>query len=186
MHPEQSRTTATAAARTASRQDSRALLARRRAAMPVIAASRVSLDVVRRRWPVRGGWMFAWLRFIRPVVFVMLWLLLVRYVWKHFFGLPDELPLWQLIALYAVAVGVIVLVMLALAPMRRREQREEPAGEAQPSSLGEMSGFSGFAPSELGELQQAQRVVIHHDSDGLPDRAEDTGKLLAARATDAR
>lgn len=184
MPPEPSRPPG--AARTAARQDSRSLLARRRAAMPVIDASRVSWDVVRRRWPARGGWMFAWLRFIRPVVFVLLWILLVRYAWTHFFGLPDELPLWQLIAFYAVAVGVILLVMLALAPLRRREVRDEPAGDTQPSTLTEMSEFSHFGPSELGELQQAQRVVMHHDSDGQPDRAEDTDKLLAASAASIR
>lgn len=177
MPPEPNHPSAPTAA--ASRRDSRALLARRRAAMPVIDASRVPWDVVHRRWPARAGWMFAWLRFIRPVVFVLLWVVLARYAWTHFFGLPDELPVWQQVTLYAVAVAVIAVVMLTLAPLRRREVRDEPSGDTQPSTLGEMSGFSSIAPSELGELQQAQRVVMHHDSDGQPERAEDTDKLLA-------
>lgn len=162
------------------------MLERRRAAMPVIDASRVSLDVVRKRWPAGGEWMYAWLRFIRPVVFVLLWLVVARYAWSHFFGLPEELPIWQQIALYTVAVGVIVLVMLALAPMRRREVRDEPSGDTQPSTLTQMSEFSNFGPAELGELQYAQRVVMHHDSDGQPDRAEDTDKLLAGHTPDNR
>lgn len=165
------------------RSASRDQLERRRAAMPVIDAARVPWDVVRRRWPATAGWVFAWLRFVRPLVFVLLWLALARYAWTHFFGLPDELPVWQQVALYAVAVGVIVLVMLALAPLRRREVRHEPTGQTQPATLDEISGFSSFGPSELGELQQAQRVVMHHDSDGQPERAEDTGKLLARHTT---
>lgn len=162
------------------------MLERRRAAMPVIDASRVSLDVVRKRWPARGEWMYAWLRVIRPAVFVLLWLVVARYAWSHFFGLPEELPVWQQIALYTVAVGVIVLVMLALAPLRRREVRDEPSGDTQPSTLSQMSEFSNFGPAELGELQYAQRVVMHHDSDGQPDRAEDTDKLLAEHTPGAR
>ncbi len=163
----------------ASRNASRAQLARRRAAMPVIDAARVPWEVVRRRWPARAGWMFAWLHFIRPLVFVLLWLVLARYAWTHFFGLPDELPVWQQVTLYAVAVLMIVATMLALAPLRRREVRHEPTGDTQPATLDEMSEFSSFAPAELGELQHAQRVVMHHDNDGQPERAEDTGKLLA-------
>ncbi len=172
--------------RAASRSASRAHLERRRAAMPVIDASRVPWDVVRRRWPARAGWMFAWLRFIRPLVFVLLWVVLARYAWTHFFGLPDELPLWQQVTLYAVAVAVIGVVMLTLAPLRRREVRHEPTGDTLPATLDEMSEFSSFGPSELGELQQAQRVVMHHDSEGQPDRAEDTDKLLAGHTPGPR
>lgn len=172
--------------RAASRNASRAHLERRRAAMPVIDAARVPWDAVRRRWPASAAWMFAWLRFIRPLVFVLLWVALARYAWTHFFGLPDELPLWQQVTLYALAVAVIAVVMLTLAPLRRREVRHEPSAESQPATLDQMSEFSSFGPSELGELQQAQRVVMHHDSDGHPDRAEDTGKLLAEHASGQR
>jgi poly-beta-1,6-N-acetyl-D-glucosamine biosynthesis protein PgaD len=158
----------------AEQQRNRNKLAQRRQEMPIID---------RARWAGRPGRISVWLRFIRPLFVTLLWLVAVRYTWNQFFGLADDLPFWQQVALYGVAIGVILLAMLGLAPLRRREFRHErrdaPGSESgAASTLSEMSEFSNFPVDELAELQQAQRLVVHHDEDGTLHRAEDTEKLL--------
>jgi poly-beta-1,6-N-acetyl-D-glucosamine biosynthesis protein PgaD len=151
----------------------RNLLAQRRHEMPIIDGA---------RWAGRPGRISVWLRFIRPLLVALVWLVAVRYAWTQFFGLADDLPFWQQVALYGVAICVILLAMLGLAPMRRREFKQEgqasPGGGGGASTLSEMSEFSNFPVDELVELQQAQRLVVHHDQEGTLHRAEDTEKLL--------
>jgi len=157
---------------------SRRRLAQRRTEMPIIDGSRTPRGQVRNHPSARVRWTHAWLRFVRPVVVALFWLVIVRYAWTHFFGLPDELPVWQQIALYSAAILVIVLGMLTLVPVRRRELRDERGGETEPSTLHEISQFANVSEDELAELQQAQRLVVHHDDAGVLHRAEDTDKLL--------
>ncbi len=147
-------------------------LEERRAAMPIIDVARVPWHALHKRWPRRAPGIFLWLRVIRPVAVALFWLLLLRYAWMQLFGSPDDLPLWQQAALYGVGILLILALMLALAPLRRREVRAEPSGQTEPASLYEMSEFSNFGELELGELQLEQRLVIHHDEHGVPDRAE--------------
>jgi len=156
----------------------RSRLADRRAGMPIIDASRPSWSRSRQTGTGRALWRFAWLRLLRPLVLTLLWIVAVRYAWTHFFGLPDELPIWQQVALYGVAVALILVLMLGLAPLRRREVQREPQSVTGESTLSEMSDFAGLQPQELDELQRAQRLVVHHDSDGSLHRAEDTARLL--------
>jgi len=150
----------------------RRTLAQRRAEMPIIDAASASWPDVRRRWPGRAGFIYAWLHVVRPLAVTLFWLLLVRYAWTHLFGLPDVLPIWQQVALYTIAVLVIVLAMLMLAPLRRREVRQEPGGATQPAALEEMSEFAHVGPDALAGLQREQRLVVHHDAAGLMDGAD--------------
>ena len=157
---------------------SRRRLAQRRTEMPIIDGAHIPLGQVRGHPSARVRWTHAWLRFVRPVVVALFWLVIVRYAWTHFFGVPDDLPVWQQIALYSAAVLVIVLGMLTLVPVRKRELRGERGGEADPSTLHEISQFANVSEGELAQLQQAQRLVVHHDDEGVLHRAEDTDKLL--------
>jgi poly-beta-1,6-N-acetyl-D-glucosamine biosynthesis protein PgaD len=149
-------------------------LAQRRHEMPIIDHA---------RWAGRPGRISVWLRLIRPLLVTLVWLAAVRYVWNQFFGLADDLPFWQQVALYGVAIGVILLAMLTMAPLRRREfsqerQESRTTDTGPASTLSGMSEFSNVPVDELAELQQAQRLVVHHDDEGGLHRAEDTEKLL--------
>lgn len=158
------------------RRASRRVLEQRRAEMPIID---------RARWAGRPGRISLWLRLLRPLLVAAVWVVAVRYAWDHFFGLADDLPVWQQIALYGVAIGVILLAMLGLAPLRGRELRKEhrhsPGDVDNPSTLSAVSEFSNLPVDELAELQQAPRLVVHHDRDGMLHKAEDTRKLLETR-----
>ena len=142
-------------------------LAERRDDMPIIDNAQAPWSALRRR---TGN--LLWLRILRPVVVALLWLVVVRYAWTHFFGLPDDLPLWQQITLYGVAVGAILLAMLLLAPIRRREVGREAGGMAAPSTLSDMSDYAQLPEEELAELQQVQRLVVHHDAHGQLRKVE--------------
>jgi poly-beta-1,6-N-acetyl-D-glucosamine biosynthesis protein PgaD len=158
------------------RRASRRVLEQRRAEMPIID---------RARWAGRPGRVSLWLRVLRPLLVTVVWLVAVRYAWNHFFGLADELPIWQQVALYGIAIAVILVAMLGLAPLRRREWNQErrhaPGDIDNPSTLTAVSEFSNLPVDELAELQLAQRLVVHHDEDGMLQRAEDTRKLLEGR-----
>lgn len=152
---------------------SRRKLAARRAEMPVIDAARVPLGKLRERWPRLALAVFLWLKLVRPVVLTVCWLVVVRYAWAHFFGLPEDMPLWKQVTLYGVAVVVIVLSMLVLAPIRQREVDSElPPDEAE-STLAAISEFAQVAQHDLERWQQAQRLVVRHDEHGGVDWADE-------------
>ena len=148
-------------------------LAQRRHEMPIIDYA---------RWAGRPGRISVWLRLVRPLLVTLVWLVAVRYVWTQFFGVADDLPFWHQVALYGAAIVVILAAMLGLAPLRRREFRHEgrdaPGSEGGASTLSGMSEFANVPVNELAELQLAQRLVVHHDEEGMLHRAEDTDKLL--------
>ena len=149
-------------------------LAQRRHEMPIIDHA---------RWTGRPGRPSMWLRFVRPLLVTLAWLAAVRYTWTQFFGLADDLPFWHQVALYGVAIRAILAAMLGLAPLRRREfsQERRASRGADLGAASTLSGISEFANvplDELSELQQAQRLVVHHDEEGGLHRAEDTEKLL--------
>ncbi len=147
-------------------------LAQRRAEMPIIDAARAPMSSLRRKWPGRAGFIYAWLHIVRPLAVTLFWLLVVRYAWTHLFGAPDDLPVAQQAALYGVAVLVILLVMLALAPLRRREVRREPTGTTAPAPLEDISEFANVGPNQLADWQQEQRLVVRHDDEGMLDGAD--------------
>ncbi|RYF66038.1 MAG: poly-beta-1,6-N-acetyl-D-glucosamine biosynthesis protein PgaD [Comamonadaceae bacterium] len=149
-----------------SERKSRRKLADRRAAMPVIDAAHAPMGSMRRRWPRLAPVMFLWLKLLRPAAVVLIWLVAVRYAWVHFFGLPKDMPQWQEIALYGVVVLAIIGGMLLLAPLRRREVRSEPTGDAGESTISDISDFAGLSPDNLAQWQQAQRLTAHHDDTG--------------------
>jgi poly-beta-1,6-N-acetyl-D-glucosamine biosynthesis protein PgaD len=149
-----------------------------RAEMPIIDVARVPLSELRQYAPRRAVLLFVWLRVLRPALVAILWLLTVRYVWRQLFGEPDDLPLWQQAAIYGAAILLILLVMLVLVRLRRRQGEQESSSLFQTSTLAEMSSMVNVSTEELEQWQQAQRLVIHHDDDGMVERAEDTAKLL--------
>lgn len=163
------------------RGDRRAL-SQRRAEMPIIDAARAPMSSLKRKWPGRAVFIYLWLRIVRPLAVTLFWLLVVRYAWSHLFGVPDDLPVAQQIALYSVAVLVILLVMLALAPLRRREVQREPTGNTAPAPLEDISEFTNVGPDQLADWQQAQRLVVHHDDDGLLDHADPKAPVPVRRA----
>lgn len=151
---------------------SRRTLAARRAEMPIIDAARAPLSSLKRRWPGRAVLIYLWLHVVRPLAVTLFWLLIVRYAWSHLFGAPDDLPVAQQVMLYGVAVLVILLVMLALAPLRSREVRREPTGNTAPAPLEEISDYARVQPDQLADWQQEQRLVVHHDDHGQLNHAD--------------
>jgi hypothetical protein len=133
------------------------------AGQPIIDAARVPLRAFNAHKPRRSAfWMFTWLHYLRPVLVAGVWLVVAWYVWNHFFALPRSLEVWELVALYVAGILSILLVMLLLAPLRRREEQSE-------------------------ETQFGDWVVVHHDEEGHVSRldmepVEAEAALAAARA----
>lgn len=154
------------------RRKSHQSLAQRRADMPIIDAANAPMASLERKWPGRSVFIYLWLHIVRPLAVTLFWLLVVRYAWSHLFGAPEDLPMAQQVALYGIAVIMILLVMLALAPLRRREVQREPSGNTAPAPLEEMSEFANLRSDDLAGWQQEQRLVVHHDDHGVLDRAD--------------
>jgi poly-beta-1,6-N-acetyl-D-glucosamine biosynthesis protein PgaD len=139
---------------------------------PIIDGARIPYGVLRQRFPRFGIWLFAWLRVIRPILVLAFWLLAVHYLWRHFFDLSDQFPVEQKFIFYSEVVVLILVLMLALAPLRRREVCRETADDTGPATLPEISDFAQLAEDELALWRDTQRLVAHHDRQGRLDNAE--------------
>lgn len=161
------------------------------AGQPIIDAARVPLRAFNAHKPRRSAfWMFTWLHYLRPVLVAGVWLVVAWYVWNHFFALPRSLEVWELVALYVAGILSILLVMLLLAPLRRREEQSEETqfgDSVHASTFPEMADYAGMPQRDLASVHLAQRVVVHHDEEGHVSRldmepVEAEAALAAARA----
>ena len=122
---------------------------------------------------------FVWLRYLRPLVLTAFWAFVLYFVWKYFFDLGIDRvrsPREALIR-YAWVGGVILLLMLAVAFLRRRQAlrvRRTAGREVSPDGLAQ---YADVPTQQLGEWQSAQQMVVHHDDQG---QVRSVNKLPAA------
>ena len=111
---------------------------------------------------------FVWLRYLRPLVLTAFWAFVLYFVWKYFFDLGIDRvrsPREALIR-YAWVGAVILLLMLAVAFLRRRQAlrvRRTAGREVSPDGLAQ---YADVPTQQLGEWQSAQQMVVHHDDQG--------------------
>ena len=111
---------------------------------------------------------FVWLRYLRPLVLTAFWAFVLYFVWKYFFDLGIDRvrsPREALIR-YAWVGGVILLLMLAVAFLRRRQAlrvRRTVGREVSPDGLAQ---YADVPTQQLGEWQSAQQMMVHQDDQG--------------------
>ena len=146
-----------------------AILAARKADMPIIDISQESMNRYRRRWPHRAERYFVWFHYLRPVVLVACWALVVWYVWAQVSGAPISGTGLGLFDLYLLVLLTVVLMLMLSVAWKWLESRNEdtrlgaPRG---PSTLEEVSHYAGIAPDELARWQAERVVMAHHDALG--------------------
>ena len=146
-----------------------AILAARKADMPIIDISQESMNRYRRRWPRRAERYFVWFHYLRPVVLVVCWALVVWYVWAQVSGAPlggTGLGLFDLYLLVMLTVALMLMLSVAWKWLERRNEDDRLGAPRGPSTLEEVSHYAGISTDEL-ERWQAERVVMaHHDALG--------------------
>lgn len=142
---------------------------------PIIDAARIPLSAFGRgRSPQRALAMFLWLRLLRPAVTLAIWFCAIWYAWPYVLGARSQPEVWQLLGLYAIVIGVILLSMLVMGPLRRlQHQREEPSKYEQ-SSLFALASYIAVPPALLSTWQRTRQLLVHHDRDGQLRDATDT------------
>ena len=123
---------------------------------------------------------FVWLRYIRPLVLTAFWGFVLYFVWKYFFdlGMDRVYSPQEALAAYALVGGVILVVMLAIAFVRRRALRVRPFGRgASPDGLAD---YARVPIEQLGKWQSAQQMMVHHDDHG---QVSSVNEMTAASKT---
>jgi len=143
--------------------------------VPVLDAARMPLSAfMRHKTPQGAVFMFVWLRIARPLLLAAFWVGVVFYAWHHFFQVWRPAEGTDLLTLYAASVLVILLVMLLLAPVRRRAiAGEEGRGHSPDSTVAQLAEYTSLAPQHLTLWQRARRLLVQHDRDGRVTDAAD-------------
>ena len=142
---------------------------------PIIDAARVPLSAFRENQPGRKAYaMYLWLHVLRPLLLVAFWIGVAFYCWRHFFEPSRSIDDTALLTLYGVLVGVILVVMLVLAPLRRKVVEDEDSS-MQPldSPMSKIAESAGVPADRLSGWQQARRLSVLHDEDGRVSQAAD-------------
>lgn len=142
---------------------------------PIIDAARISLDEYGEgRSPRRTMAMYLWLKLLRPAVTIAIWFCAIWYTWPYILGARSQPEVMHLLGLYAVVIAVIAVAMLAIAPLRRRQQRRETPPDAEQSSLFALASFIDVPPARLSAWQRTRQLLVQHDGDGHLKNALDT------------
>uniref|UniRef100_UPI000D42047F hypothetical protein n=1 Tax=unclassified Variovorax TaxID=663243 RepID=UPI000D42047F len=145
------------------------------AEVPVLDAARVPLSAFMRNKPAPSAVAtFAWLRVGRPVLLLLFWAGVAFYAWRHFFQVAEGPQDNGLLTVYALGGLVILLVMLLLAPWRRRAIRhEETDGRSPDSTVAQLAEYSSLEARNLTLWQGARRLRVQHDREGRVTDAAD-------------
>jgi poly-beta-1,6-N-acetyl-D-glucosamine biosynthesis protein PgaD len=142
---------------------------------PIIDAARIPLrSFGSGRSPQRTLAMYLWLRMLRPALTLAIWFCAVWYAWPYVLGARSQPEVLHLLSLYAVVIGVILVSMLAMAPLRRRQHEREAAPEQEQSSLFALASYIEVPPSRLSAWQRTRQLLVHHDNNGHLRDATDT------------
>lgn len=143
---------------------------------PIIDAARIPLHAFgagRSRWRTLA--IYVWLRVVRPSVTLAVWLVVLWYAWPYVLGVPSQPQVLDLLELYGFIVCVIVLFMLAMAPLRHMQHQREPAsGEQEPSSLLALATYVEVPPLRLLAWQLTKQLNVRHKPDGHLEDARDS------------
>ena len=138
-------------------------------AMPTIDTSWTSLKDLRAspriQHPLRT---FVWLRYLRPLVLTAFWAFVLYFVWEYFFNLGMDRvhsPQKALTA-YALVAGVILVLMLAVAFLRQRQALRVRRTAGRGASPDGLAQYADVPRQQLGEWQNAQQMIVHHDDQG--------------------
>ncbi|MBU1362011.1 MAG: poly-beta-1,6-N-acetyl-D-glucosamine biosynthesis protein PgaD [Gammaproteobacteria bacterium] len=142
---------------------------------PILDAARVPLRAFRANKPTRSAYLaYLWLHALRPLLVVAFWIAVVLYAWRHFFQPTRSLDDSALLTLYAGLIGIIFLVMLVLAPLRKRVVDDEATRTQAPdSSMALIARSAGVEPERLSGWQQLRRLSVLHDDEGRVSQAAD-------------
>jgi len=142
---------------------------------PIIDAARIPLRAFGSgRSPLRTLAMYLWLRVLRPAVTLGVWLCAIWYAWPYVLGARSQPEVMQLLGFYAIAIGVILVSMLVMAPLRRRQQTRETPPDQEQSSLFALASYIEVPPARLSAWQRARQLLVHHDNNGHLRDAIDT------------
>ena len=134
---------------------------------PIIDAARVPLSAYSRSWstPRRIG-TYLWLRLLRPLLTVCVWLAGILYAWGQFSGAPVEPGVQRLLWVYAMIIAAIFLLMLSMAPLRRMRQQRSAEYQLDDSSLMALADYIEVPPAQLNLCQRAKSLLVRHSPHG--------------------
>jgi poly-beta-1,6-N-acetyl-D-glucosamine biosynthesis protein PgaD len=149
---------------------------------PILDAARVPLQTILDNNPKVKGWaLFLWLRVVRPLLVIALWVFALGYSIRHFFRPTQQLDEYGLLLFYAAVVVGIFILMLMLAPVRRSALRgDEFASQARRSTPEELAAYAALADQRLSRWRFTRRLLAHHDKQGRLRHAADLDSGLAA------
>lgn len=139
---------------------------------PIIDAARVPLSTYLSRhgppWsPLRRILTFVWLRLLRPLLTLFIWLAALMYAWPYVVGTPSQPETRQLLLLYAAVIGLIFVGMVLVAPVRRLQRRQSRQQfKVDDSSLMALADLIDMPPAQLSLYQKTQRLFVHHNPHG--------------------
>jgi hypothetical protein len=144
---------------------------------PIIDAARIPLHAFgtgrsRRRTLA----MYVWLRVARPSLTLGAWLVAAWYAWPYILGLPTHPEVLGLLERYVLIVGVILMLMLAMAPLRRMQyQRDRAPEDLEPSCLLDLASYIEVPPLRLLAWQLTKQLIVRHKPNGHLEDAQDSG-----------
>lgn len=142
---------------------------------PIIDAARISLRAFGTgRSPLRTLTMYLWLRVLRPAVTVGIWFCAIWYAWPYVLGARSQPEVMQLLGLYAIVIGAILVSMLVIGPLRHRQHTRETPPDQEQSSLFALASYIEVPPARLSSWQRARQLLVHHDNNGQLRDATDT------------
>ncbi|MDA7418450.1 poly-beta-1,6-N-acetyl-D-glucosamine biosynthesis protein PgaD [Xenophilus arseniciresistens] len=139
---------------------------------PIIDAARVPLSTYLSRqgppWsPLRRIATFVWLRMLRPLLTLFIWVAALMYAWPYVLGTPSQPETRHLLVLYAGVIAVIFVGMVMVAPVRRLQQRRSRQQfKADDSSLMALADLIEIPPAQLSLYQKARRLFVQHNPHG--------------------
>ncbi|MET4578857.1 poly-beta-1,6-N-acetyl-D-glucosamine biosynthesis protein PgaD [Ottowia thiooxydans] len=162
---------------------------------PIIDAARIPLSAFGTgRSPQRALVMFLWLRLLRPAVTLAIWFCAIWYAWPYVLGARSQPEVWHLLGLYAIVIGVILLSMLVMGPLRRMQDQREAPSKYEHSSLFALASYIAVPPALLSTWQRTRQLLVHHDRDGQlrdatetsPAPLQDEGAVLSRKVYSRR
>ena len=144
---------------------------------PIIDAARIPLQAFgtgrsRRRTLA----LYVWLRVLRPSLTLAAWIVAAWYAWPYLLGMPTQPEVLDMLERYVLIVGVILLFMLTIAPLRHlQHQRERAPEEREPSCLLDLANYIEVPPLRLLAWQLTKQLIVRHKPDGHLEDARDSG-----------
>lgn len=160
---------------------------------PIIDASRIPLSAYGGQWSTQRKWgTYVWLRLVRPLFTVAVWLAGLLYTWAYLTGAPVEPETERLLWLYAMIISGIFLLMLMMAPLRRMRQPRATQYQPDSSTLMALADYIQVPPEQLSRCQRAPSLLVRHNRHGRlraavmggPDTTQ--GGLRVLRASRSR